>query len=141
MAAQELNLLIQTVAQAITSEIELTSCPSAKYEVWLRFVRLGPGAERPVMPARKLLIEAQTPKELIYATATEVVLAVYGAEVTVVDHLPNLILRLLDKKGLVHLPGAPPLDEAEQIFLKVKVSRYQPGLWQQLFGGSGKDEG
>jgi len=75
-----------------------------------------------------------TGRELLYAVAREVVLTVFGDVVQVVKDLPNLKVRLLDRRADVHLPGAPPLDQAGQIWLKVTVRRYEPGLLERLFG-------
>lgn len=137
---EELELMIQHAAKAVQEQVDLgrVAFHPGKVSVWLRFVRLDPGGEREVLPAQKVVKEVRTEKELLYQVAEQVVLTVFGSELTVVSDLPNLILKLFDQKTLVHLPGAPALEQADQIFLKVTVYRYEPGLWKRLFGG--KDE-
>lgn len=128
--------MIQLVAKAIRAEIDLTEFHPHKYDLWFNFLRMENGAERAVLPAAKRVETAATESELLYKVAEQVVLTIFGAEVRVVDDLPNLIVRLLDHRATIHLPGAPALDAPDQIFLKVTVSRHEMGLWEQLFGPS-----
>lgn len=137
---EELNQMVQLVAKAIRERIDLVGFQPSKYDLWLHFIRLEDGAEREVLPATKRVEEATTESELLYKVAEQVVLAVFGSEITVVTELPNLMVRLLDHRATVHLPGAPALDQPDQIFLKVSLSRHEPGLWQRLFGGNSKPE-
>jgi len=134
MAEQELDLVIQKVAEAIDEQVGRPACLAGKCELWLTYVKRTGGSDAAVMPGRKLIIDAAGPTELLYAIAAEVVLSVFGDEIRVVDDLPNLLLRLLDRRGEVHLPGAPDLAQEAQIWLKVTVHRHEPGLWQRLFG-------
>ncbi|MBP2018573.1 hypothetical protein J2Z79_001988 [Symbiobacterium terraclitae] len=134
MGDNELNLMIRTVAKAIASRIDLPEVRPGKHEIWLTFIRrTGPSDER-VLPGRKRVLSVTTGPELLYAVAREVVLTVFGDEVQVVKDLPNLKIRLLDHRADVHLPGAPPLDQAGQIWLRVTVRRYEPGLLERIFG-------
>src|SRR5690606_13572922 len=106
-----------------------------RFSVWLRFVRSPePGAPptEQVGEVQKRVDTAGSYNELIHLIAREIVLAVYGAEVQVVTEVPNLIITLLGHRHRVHMPGAPPLDEPDQIFLKVTVYRYQPSLLELL---------
>ena len=126
--------MIQTVAKAIAGRTDLPDVRPGKHEIWLTFIRrIGPSEER-VVPGQKRVLSVSTGRELLYAVAREVVLAVFGDVVQVVKDLPNLKVRLLDRRADVHLPGAPPLDQAGQIWLKVTVRRYEPGLLERLFG-------
>lgn len=114
--------------------MDLPEVRPGKHEIWLTFIRrIGPSEER-VVPGRKRVLSVTTGRELLYAVAREVVLTVFGDEAQVVTDLPNLKLRLLDHRADVHLPGAPPLDQAGQIWLKVSVRRYEPGLLERIFG-------
>ena len=134
MGETELNLMIQTVAKAIAGRTDLPDVRPGKHEIWLTFIRrIGPSEER-VVPGQKRVLSVSTGRELLYAVAREVVLTVFGDVVQVVKDLPNLKVRLLDRRADVHLPGAPPLDQAGQIWLKVTVRRYEPGLLERLFG-------
>jgi|GEM_PF-1932716 len=126
--------MIQTVAKAIAGRTDLPDVRPGKHEIWLTFIRrIGPSEER-VVPGQKRVLSVSTGRELLYAVAREVVLTVFGDVVQVVKDLPNLKVRLLDRRADVHLPGAPPLDQAGQIWLKVTVRRYEPGLLERLFG-------
>jgi len=122
------------VAAAIAAQIGEPVIRPGKHELWLTYVRRRPEGEERVLPGRKLVLTAATGKELLYAVAREVVLTVFGDLVRVVDDLPNLTVWLLDRRGEVHLPGAPPPEAAEQIWLRVTVRRFEPGLWERLFG-------
>lgn len=141
MATGELDLMIQHAARALEAQIDWGAIDfhPGKFSIWLRFIRLTEGGEQEVLPAHKLVREAMTEKELRYLLAEQVVLTVFGSELTVVTDLPNLVVKLNDRKSTVHLPGAPPLEQPDQIFLKVTVYRYEPGLWARLFGS--KQEG
>ncbi|MFZ5827897.1 MAG: hypothetical protein ACOY94_26635 [Bacillota bacterium] len=133
---EELDLMIEHVARAIEEQTDLDSLSfqAGKLSIWLRFVRLETGGEQEVLPALKVVAEALTRKALLYKVAEQVVLAVFGSEVTVVSEVPNLIIKLFDHKAMVYVPGNPPLEQEGQVFLKVTVYRYEPGLWQRLFG-------
>lgn len=126
--------MVQAVAKAIQAQVDLPGFQPHKYDIWLHFIREENGTEREVLPAVRQVEEAMTEDELVYKVAEQVVLAVFGSEIPVVADLPNLILRLLGHRALVHLPGAPALEAPEQVFLKVTVSRHEPGLWERLFG-------
>lgn len=132
----ELDLMTRHVAKAIEEQIDLSavSFQSGKVSIWLRFIRLESGGEQEVLPAQKVIAEVLSPRALLYKVAEQVVLSVFGSEVTVVAEVPNLIVKLFDRKAMVRVPGGPPLEQEKQIFLKVTVYRYEPGLWQRLFG-------
>lgn len=139
---EELDRMIQHVAEVIEEQADLASVAfqPGKVSIWLRFIRLEPGGEQEVVPARKVVAEALSRRALLYTVAEQVVLAVFGSEVQVVYDVPNLMVKLFDRKTMVRLPGCPPLEQEEQIFLKVTVYRYEPGLWQRLFGSQEKTE-
>ncbi len=127
--------MILQVAAAIRSRIPLPEFHPGKLSVWLRFVRLAPGGEVPIGPAQKLITSARDEEEFFHTIAENVLLAVYGAEIPIVHEMPNLIIKLFDRKAPIQMDGAPPLEEPDQIHLKVTVYRYEPSLWQQIFGG------
>lgn len=134
MAERELDRVVRTVATAMAVQLGVPEVRPGKHEVWLTFVRRNGITEELVMPGHRVMVTAQTGPELLNAVARAVVLATFGAEIQVVRDLPNLSVRLLDRREVVHLPGAPPPENPDQIWLKVTVRRYEPGLLARLFG-------
>ncbi len=128
------RLAAQTAA-AIQTALPLPEIRPGKFSVWLKFVRLTSAGEESIAPPTKQILTAATAAELTQQLAENALLAVFGAEVQVVQDLPNLIVKVLDRKATVPMPGAPPLDQAGQVFLKATVYEYSPGLWEKLFGG------
>ncbi|MFZ5815576.1 MAG: hypothetical protein ACOY93_09790, partial [Bacillota bacterium] len=100
MATGELDLMIQHAARALEAQIDWGAIDfhPGKFSIWLRFIRLTEGGEQEVLPAHKLVREAMTEKELRYLLAEQVVLTVFGSELTVVTDLPNLVVKLNDRK-------------------------------------------
>lgn len=135
----ELEQLLSQVAEAIRSKIDLPEFHAGKFSMWLKFVRPvitedGTRMEESVGGLQKLVFTAGSFDELLLHVAENAVLAVYGAELPVVKELPNLIVKLIDRKSFVPVPGGPPVDQAGQVFLKATVYRYEPSLWEQIFG-------
>lgn len=139
MQADDLDVMVQTVARPLADHFDQLQIPPGKFDIWLQFVRPEEGGDREILPAQKQRVEALSTKELLYAVALEVTLAVFGGENRVVRDLPNLAVRVLDRRAKIHLPGAPALEAPGQVILKVSVSRHQPGLWTRLFGGGGAE--
>lgn len=131
------ELLAQTQA-AILGKINLPDFQPCKVSMWLKFVRIeesdGAKVEQNAGPVQKLVFTAGSPEELVHQVTENMLLTVYGAEVQIVKDLPNLIVKLFDKKAYVPVAGAPPLDQPGQIYLKATVYRFEPSLWDQLFG-------
>lgn len=117
----------------IRAETGIPKVRPGRHEIWLTFVRRSGRAEERVMPARRIEQSVMTGPELIDAVAESIVLSVFGDEVQVVPHVPNLHLRLLDRQATVHMPGAPPPDEDGQVWLRVAVRRSEPGLLERMF--------
>lgn len=131
--------LAQTVAQRLQAALPAPGVVPGKVSVWLRFVRhvpqpAGAPAEETVGTTTRVFFTALAAAELYEQVAQNVLLKVYGEEIQTVTALPNLILRVEDRKVRVAMPGAPPLDQPGQIFLKVTVFAWRPGLWERLFG-------
>lgn len=133
MGHNELERLIRKVAAAIVTETGIPKVRPGRHEIWLTFVRRDGSTEERVMPGRKVVHSVVTGHELVHAVAEAIVLTVFGELVQVVKELPNLRLRLLERRAQVHLPGAPPLEQDGQIWLKVTVRRSEPGLLERLF--------
>lgn len=121
------------MAAAIVTETGIPKVRPGRHEIWLTFVRRDGSTEERVMPGRKVVRSVVTGHELVHAVAEAIVLTVFGELVQVVKELPNLRLRLLERRAQVHLPGAPPLEQDGQIWLKVTVRRSEPGLLERLF--------
>lgn len=140
-----LEAKVQQVAAAIQGQIEPPYLLPEKVSLWLRFFRKRPGQDPPeetLGPIEKYVVPVHSYFSLIESVAEAAVLAVYGAEHPVVDEMPNLVMKLFDRRALVPIPGAPAPSEPDQVYLKVTVYRYQPDLWQQVFGArSAKENG
>jgi hypothetical protein len=134
----ELEALLTQTEQGIHGQIDLPEYRAGKISMWVKFVRMeqvdGTWIEQTVGPVHKLIFLAGSYGELVHQVAENVVLAVYGAEVPIVQAIPNLIVRFFTHKARVPMPGAPPLEEPGQIFAKVTVYEYAPDLWEQMFG-------
>ncbi len=133
----DLEKLLGLVTKAILSGVDLSAFHPGEVTCWIKFVQLrgmdGAKIEETVGSTTKLIFDADSVAKLVRAVAENALLAVYGAEVPIVADMPNLIVKLFDKQFFVPIAGAPPIDEPGQIFLKVTVHRYDPGLWKQLF--------
>ncbi|MFB5082645.1 hypothetical protein [Symbiobacterium thermophilum] len=126
--------MIRRVAAVIIAETGIPKVRPGRHEIWLTFVRRTGTSEERVMPGRRDVRSVMTGQELAHAVAESIVLTVFGGEIQVVDQLPNVKLRLLDRRADLHLPGAPPLDQDGQVWLRVTVRRSEPGLLERLFG-------
>lgn len=132
-----LEELLGQVTKAILSRVDLPTFHPGEVSCWIKFVKLvgtnGAKVEESVGGVQKLIFDAGSVAELVHEVAENALLTVYGAETPIVTDMPNLIVKLFDKKVFVPMAGAPPLDQLGQIYLKVTVYRYDPGLWEQLF--------
>lgn len=135
----------EEIARELQRRIELPNFRPGKVSLWLKLVKLVPddGAtiEQTVGTVGRQIFLAASPAELMRDVATNVLLFVFGAELPLVNDLPNLIVKLYDKKVWIQVQGGPPLDQAGQIFVKATVYEYHPGLWEQLFGSRSKTGG
>lgn len=130
------QLVAQTVA-AIRAQFERDEFHPGKVSVWIKLIRQVPMEqtfiEETVGSVHKVMLPAGSFSELLGALAENLVVAVYGDEVQIVREMPNLIIKLFERKAVVRVPGAPPIDQSGQIFLKATVYRWEPSLWDQLF--------
>jgi hypothetical protein len=138
-----LEALLARTERAIAEQVTLSDFEPCKVSMWLKFVKLQPvdgtNMEVNITPVQKVIFTASSFAELVQEVAENMVLAVYGADAPPVKELPNLIVKLFDQKARIATPGAPPLEEEGQIFLKATVYRYEPSLWERLFGRDGED--
>jgi hypothetical protein len=134
---EELERLVAQVEGQIRQHLTLPEVFQGKVSVWIKLVRPGrqDGAqvEETVGNVHKVMLEVANLDELLREIADNLVLAVYGGDVQVVKEMPNLIVKLFARKAYVPMPGAPPLDQAGQVFLKATVYKWEPSLWDQLF--------
>lgn len=93
----------------------------------------GSQIEEPVGNVHKLVLQVNSLDELVGELADNMVVAVYGGDIQLVKEMPNLIIKLFDQKVWIPMTGAPPIDQAGQIYLKATVYRWEPSLWDQLF--------
>jgi hypothetical protein len=133
----ELENLVKRVALAIRERINPPDFHPCKVSVWIKLVRLvtvdGTHMEETVGNVHKVLFDVISPDELIAEVADNLVLAAFGGDVQIFKEMPNLIVKLFESKAYIALPGAPPIDQAGQVFLKATVYRWEPSLWDQLF--------
>ncbi|HYF95738.1 MAG TPA: hypothetical protein VD969_26275 [Symbiobacteriaceae bacterium] len=136
----ELERLVATVEAAIRSHVEPPDFGHGKVSVWIKLVRpaKAPDPEETVGQVHKVLLTVSSFDDLVEQVAENLVVAIFGGDVQVVSSMPNLIVKLMEKKAYVPLPGAPPIDQSGQVFLKATVYRWEPSLWDQIFGK--KDE-
>lgn len=145
-----LEKLVQELTTALHSHFPATEplvpergFSPGRYSLWLRLVKPGEldGSivDQPIGPASKLALTVKSRDELIEAIAENALVTIYGAEVPLVKEMPNLIVKLLEKKRRLQVPGAPPLDAKDQPFLKVTVYRFEPSLWDRLMGKTGEE--
>lgn len=139
-----LERLVQELTATLHSHFPAReSFSPGRYSLWLRLVKPGQldGAniDHPIGPAQKLAITVKSRDELIAAIAENALITVYGAEIPLVQEMPNLIVKLLDQKRRVPVAGAPPLEAVGQPFLKVTVYRFEPSLWDRLMGKTGEE--
>lgn len=134
----ELERLVAQTEAAIKAKLEVPDFRPGKFSVWLKFVRMvsqdGSLVEEAVAPPTKAIFTAGSADELVHQLADNLLLAVFGAEVRVVQEMPNVIVKLSGKKTHLAMPGAPALAQPGQIYLKATVYEYSPSLWDQLFG-------
>ncbi|HWI60270.1 MAG TPA: hypothetical protein VNT75_00385 [Symbiobacteriaceae bacterium] len=120
---------------AIRAKAEKPDFAHGKVSLWVKLVRLdAQGHEEPVGPLHKVMLTATSYDDLIRQLAENLVVATFGGDVQLVDAMPNLILKLFETKRYVAIPGAPPIDQAGQLFLKGTIYRSEPSLWDQWFG-------
>jgi hypothetical protein len=133
----ELARLVAQTESAIRERFAADEFHPGKVSVWIKLIRQVPmeqtQLEETVGSVHKVLLPASSFPELIRALSENLVVTVYGGELQIVREMPNLIIKLFDRKAVVPVPGAPPLDQAGQIFLKATVYRWEPSLWDQLF--------
>jgi hypothetical protein len=134
---EELERLVVQTERVIGEHIGQPEYHPGKASVWIKLVKLVPmdhsQMEETVGSVHKVILTAGSLEELIRAVAENLVLAVYGGEVQVVTEMPNLIVRLFNRKAYVPTPGAPPLHLPGQTYLKATVYRWEPSLWEQFF--------
>lgn len=143
----ELEMMALRIHRQMQESIELPNFRPGKVSLWLKYVRMkrddGSIIEETSGSVQKQVFVAASADELMRSVAENILLFVYGAELSPVQELPNLILKLFDRKVRLHTPGAPDLGQPDQLFLKATVYEYHPGLWEQLFprrGGEGGAE-
>lgn len=140
----ELERLVQDLTTALHSHFpEQAPFSPGRYSLWLRLVKPGllDGSVVDVAmgPPSKLALTVKSQDELLAAIAENALVTVYGAEIPLVKEMPNLIVKLLERKQRIAVTGAPPLDVADQPFLKVTVYRFEPSLWDRLMGRTGEE--
>lgn len=130
--------LAREVAQRMAAALPPGNRVPGRVSVWLRFVQMRPMdgslVEQTVGATSRTYMTALDAADLYDQLAAQVLLKVFGQEEQVVADLPNLIVKVLDQKGRVPMPGAAPLENPDQIWLKVTVYEFQPNLWERLFG-------
>lgn len=135
---EELERLVTQTAEAIESALpESADFRPGRVSIWIKLVRPGlmdgAAVEMTEGPTQKVLMTAGSYQELLRTIAENLVLTVYGAEVSLVRELPNLIIKLFDRKATVAVAGAPPVGTPGQLYLKATVYRWEPSLWERLF--------
>lgn len=131
----ELEKLVASVEAAIRAGTEKPDFAHGKVSLWVKLVRLdSQGHEETVGPPHKVMLTATSYDDLVRQLAENLVVATFGGDVQLVTAMPNLILKLFEKKTFVPVAGAPPVDQAGQLFLKGTVYRSEPSLWDQWFG-------
>ncbi|HYF78416.1 MAG TPA: hypothetical protein VD973_14865 [Symbiobacteriaceae bacterium] len=136
----ELEQLVAKVESALQAHLKTPDWKHGKVSVWMKLVRpMGQSQEETVGDVHKVLLTATSYDDLLSQVAENLVVAAFGGDVQLVDSMPNVIVKLFDKKAYVAVPGAPPLDQAGQIFLKATVYKWEPSLWDQIFGGKKKE--
>lgn len=129
-----LDQLIAHVKERLREAAPLTKVPH-RVSLFLRPIRKTPDGEESTGLLKRLLIRVTSAEELYEQVAENVLLYTLGDAETLFQDLPNVELRLLGERATVPLPGSPPLDRADQIWLKVTVYEYLPTLWEQMFPG------
>lgn len=133
----ELEKLAARTAQAILKHVEPPEFHPCKVSIWIKLVKLvhvdGAQMEETVGSVHKLMLMSNSYADLVRELADNMVLAAFGGDVQLVKEIPNLIVKLFDHKAYVPMPGAPPLDQPGQLYLKATVYRWEPSLWDQLF--------
>lgn len=136
----ELEQLVTRVEAALRSHVKAPEFRHGKVSVWMKLVRpAGPGQEETIGDVHKVLLTATNYDDLLSQVAENLVVAAFGGDVQLVDAMPNLIIKLFDAKAYVPIPGAPPIDQAGQVFLKATVYKWEPSLWDQIFGSKKKE--
>ena len=107
----ELEKLVTKVQAAILEALpEPGSFRPGKVSMWVKLVKLGDmdGSQVEITQGstHKVIVTAGSWQELLQAVAENLVLAVYGAEISLVKELPNLIVKLFDRKRTVPIVGA-----------------------------------
>jgi len=126
------------VELAIRRRLTLPDFRPGKVSVWIKLIRYsqldGGLVEETVGNIHKLMLAVNSSDELMQELSANMVVSVYGGEMQLVKEMPNLIVKLFDRKAYVEMPGAPPVDQAGQLVLKATVYRWEPSLWDQLLG-------
>lgn len=137
---EELQRLVAQVEQAIRAHAQPPERGHGKASVWIKLVKpaKAPEPEETVGQVHKVMLTFTSYDDLIQEIAENLVVAVFGGDVQLVPALPNLIIKLFEHKFYVPVPGAPPIDQSGQVFLKATVYHWEPSLWDQIFGK--KDE-
>lgn len=136
----ELERLVTKVEAALRAYLKAPDFRHGKASVWMKLVRpTGTNQEETVGDVHKVLLTANSYDDLLSQVSENLVVAAFGGDVQLVDTMPNLIVKLFESKAYVPIPGAPPIDQAGQIFLKATVYKWEPSLWDQIFGGKKKE--
>lgn len=133
----ELEQMVSDLTRQVREQVAPPTFRPGKVSLWLKLVRLVPMdgslVEENEGPVQKLILRAAAFDDLAQQMAENMVLYIYGAEVPLVREMPNVIMKLFDRKVRLKMAGAPPLEEPGQLFLKATVYEHSPSLWEQLF--------
>lgn len=130
----DLETLTRLVQERLQAAAPLEGAVPRRVSVFLRPIRKASDGEESTGLLKRLLFTIVSPDDLYQQVAENILLYVLGEEDAIFRDLPNVELRLLGKRVSLALPGAPPPDNPDQIWLKVTVYEYTPSLWQQMFG-------
>ncbi|MDF2627311.1 MAG: hypothetical protein K0R39_1142 [Symbiobacteriaceae bacterium] len=131
----ELEQLVAKVESALRTHLKAPDFRHGKASVWMKLVRpLGANQEETVGDVHKVLLTATSYDDLLRQVSENLVVAAFGGDVQLVDAMPNLIVKVFESKAYVPIAGAPPIDQAGQVFLKATVYKWEPSLWDQIFG-------
>lgn len=132
----ELETLVAKVEAAILAHLEPPEFSHGKVSVWIKLIKpaAGQDPEETVGHVHKVLLTAVSFQDLVQQLAENLVVAIFGGDVQLAQSMPNLVVKMFESKAWIPVPGAPPVDQAGQIFLKATVYRWEPSLWDQIFG-------
>lgn len=130
----DLDTLIGLVGDRLREAAPLAGAPPKRVSVFLRPIRKTAAGEESTGLLKRMLFTITSQEDLYQQVAENILLYTLGEEDALFRDLPNVELRLLGKRVSIGLPGAPPFDQSDQIWLKVTVYEYTPSLWEQMFG-------